>query len=166
MTANHGGRNHDSRVLQDSSLWQKFEVQKQLPFPGAVLLGDSGYPLREWLITPFLGDPEDPASQRFNSAHSKTRCIVEQTFGILKTRFYCLKTGLRIKDMTLAAKIIIACGVLHNICLLHGEVTSIDDMQLDGPNQHTEALLTNFDSREQCRRLQILNHFQRSQRNR
>ena len=68
--------------------------------------------------------------------------------------------------MTLAAKIIIACGVLHNICLLHGEVTSVDDMQLDGPNQHTEALLTNFDSREQSRRLQILNHFQRSQRNR
>ena len=161
MTANHGGRNHDCSVLQDSSLWQKFEVQKQLPFLGAVLLSDSGYPLREGLITPFLGDP---ASQRFNSAHNKTRCIVEQTFCILKNRFYCLKTGLRIKDMTLAAKIILACSVLHNLCLLHG-VTSVDDMQLDGPNQPTEALLTNFDSREQCHRLQILNHFQCSHRN-
>jgi hypothetical protein len=48
------GRNHDSKVLKSSSLWESME-RGEGPFPGAVLLGDSGYPLREWLITPFAG---------------------------------------------------------------------------------------------------------------
>ncbi len=49
------GRNHDSKVLKNSSLWASME-QGEGPFPGAVLLGDSGYPLREWLITPYPGE--------------------------------------------------------------------------------------------------------------
>ena len=48
------GRNHDSKVLKNSSLWESME-RGEGPFPGAVLLGDSGYPLREWLITPYAG---------------------------------------------------------------------------------------------------------------
>jgi len=54
---NYIGRCHDSRVLRESSLWTAFEEQKLSPFPGAVILGDSAYPLTEWLITPFPGEP-------------------------------------------------------------------------------------------------------------
>ena len=120
VNANFGGRSHDSRVLRSSSLWARFEDRGDLPFDGAVLLGDSAYPLRSWLMTPFLGNPDDDAKKRFNRSHSRTRTIVEQAFGILKQRFYCLRTGLRVKDITLASKIVVACIILHNLSIQHG----------------------------------------------
>jgi hypothetical protein len=55
LNANYPGRCHDSHVLRQSSLWESFEVNGNRPFPGAVLLGDSAYPLKDWLMTPFPG---------------------------------------------------------------------------------------------------------------
>lgn len=160
INASQGGRCHDSGVLQSSSLWQLFELQGRLPFPGAVLLGDSGYPLRPWLMTPYLGNPNE-SQQRFNAAHSRTRCIVEQTFGVLKQRFHCLKGGLRVKDMKLAGKIIVSCAVLHNLCILHGS-----DWEAEGPEEnsvaHLDPDLTVQDERGEHRRSQLLLHFQRN----
>jgi nuclease HARBI1 len=165
VNVNHGGRSHDSRVLQNSSVWQKFEVEGQLPFPGAVLLGDSGYPLRQWLITPFSA-PADQAQQRFNFAHSKTRCIVEQTFGLLKNRFSCLKSGLRVKDMTLAGRLIIACIVLHNLCILHGADEVEGEDGADEENQPAgDMVQVENDARGNHRRLQLLAQLQQHQRN-
>jgi hypothetical protein len=43
------------QVLRESSLWETFEGGAR-PFPGAVILGDSAYPNRDWLVTPFPGD--------------------------------------------------------------------------------------------------------------
>ena len=112
LNANYGGRSHDSRVLRCSSLWHSFEVQRQRPFPGAVLLADSGYPLRDWILTPFP-DP-DPDQARYNRSHIRTRNSVERAFGLWKKRFYCLALGLRVRDMALCTKIITCCAILHN----------------------------------------------------
>ena len=58
-------------------------------------MADSAYPCREWLIPPFPGDT-DGAQKRFNIAQRKTRNIIERCFGIVKNRFYALKTGIRL----------------------------------------------------------------------
>ena len=55
VDASAPGRTHDSRVLRESPLWASMESGER-PFPGAVLLADSGYALRDWLITPFIGN--------------------------------------------------------------------------------------------------------------
>ncbi len=91
-----------------------------LPFHGAVLLGDSAYPLQSWLLTPFPGDPDGPKGQ-FNIAHIKTRNVVEQMFGCLKNRFYALKTGIRLKDPKEASKLIVSAAILHNLCIRYGD---------------------------------------------
>jgi hypothetical protein len=59
-----------------------------------ILLGDSGYALRSFLITPYL-DPVQPHQRRFNRAHKKTRCLVERVIGTWKRRFHVLHSEIR-----------------------------------------------------------------------
>ncbi|PSN43286.1 putative nuclease HARBI1 [Blattella germanica] len=68
--ANWPGSVNDARVLRRSSLYTRME-QGWRPAPDAVLIGDSIYPLRSWLIPPLLRNPEDPAQLRFVRAHKK-----------------------------------------------------------------------------------------------
>ncbi|KAM7282307.1 putative nuclease HARBI1 isoform X1 [Ixodes scapularis] len=64
------GSVHDSFVWQFSWLRNQLE-QGQLPRDGRFLLGDSGYPLEPWLITPVPGNhATSTACGRFNKAHS------------------------------------------------------------------------------------------------
>lgn len=88
-----------------------------------ILLGDSGYACRNYLLTPILR-PETDAEVRYNNAHKKTRVVIEQLFGVWKRRFPCLYYSLRTK-LTTSAAIICATAVLHNICIQHnlGEVS-------------------------------------------
>ena len=111
VNANHPGSCHDGHVICYSSLWRSFK-SGNLPFPGAVLLGDSAYALRPWLLTPFAGEPEG-AKLRYNMAHIKTRNVIERAFGVLKARFYTLKTGIRLNDPAQASKLNVAATILH-----------------------------------------------------
>ncbi|KAM7311897.1 uncharacterized protein ISCGN_008804 [Ixodes scapularis] len=64
------GSVHDSFVWQFSWLRNQLE-QVQVPRDGRFLLGDSGYPLEPWLITPVPGNhATSTACGRFNKAHS------------------------------------------------------------------------------------------------
>ena len=76
-------------------------------------IGDRGYPLRRYLITP-VRRPATRAEAQFNESHKKTRCCIERTFGVLKSRFSCLSFGLRTPPLR-ASNIIVACAVLHNL---------------------------------------------------
>lgn len=49
-------------------------------------LGDSGYPLRQWLITP-ITNPNNEAEEYFNTAQMACRSIIERCNGVLKQRF-------------------------------------------------------------------------------
>ncbi len=73
---------NDCRVLSNSSLYRTFEKDGWRPFPKAILLGDSIYPCKEWLIPPI---PDVLAKSdkelKFNRSHKSTRRTVEQTLG-------------------------------------------------------------------------------------
>ncbi|KAI1692453.1 DDE superfamily endonuclease domain-containing protein [Ditylenchus destructor] len=77
-----------------------------------VLLGDSGYALRDFLQTP-IPNPQTPAENRYNAAHKRTRSRIECAIGQLKNSWRCL-SKLRVKGPTYAAEIIKAVIVLHN----------------------------------------------------
>ncbi|WAR20815.1 HARB1-like protein, partial [Mya arenaria] len=64
---------------------------------GYYLLGDSGYPAKRWLLTPYLA-PQNATVEGYNRSHKITRALVERSIGQLKKR------------------VIVACCVLHNIC--------------------------------------------------
>ena len=132
VNAEHPGSCHDGHVIRYSQLWRKFE-DGNLPFPGAVLLGDSAYALRPWLLTPFPGQPEG-AKLRYNIAHLRTRNVIERAFGVLKARFSCLKTGIRLRDPAESSKLIVACTIIHNLCLKYGD-DELSGGEEDGTNQ-------------------------------
>ncbi|KAG5870318.1 hypothetical protein JTB14_038401 [Gonioctena quinquepunctata] len=55
------------------------------------LLGDSGYPLQPFLLTPIVGaDPNTPDG-RYTESHVRTRNVVERCIGVLKAYFRCLR---------------------------------------------------------------------------
>ncbi|XP_029348186.1 putative nuclease HARBI1 [Acyrthosiphon pisum] len=109
------GKMHDARILQHSFIYKDAYLQ-QVCRSKYHILGDAAYPLEENIITPFKDYGNLTNNEKlFNKNHSKTRVVIENTFGLLKGRFRQL---LKL-DFSLAEKdsnFILACCVLHNLC--------------------------------------------------
>ena len=120
------GSVHDARILRESSIWNHFESQPRLD---GFILGDSGYPLRDWLLTPIL-NPRTAAERRYETAFTSTRATVERCIGVLKRRFHGLRTEMRYAPVR-ATKIITACMVLHNLAIQYGTPLPADDNDED-----------------------------------
>jgi hypothetical protein len=83
-----------------------------------ILEGDSGYPCRSWLLTPFPNPTED-YQKLYNTAHRKTRVVVECSFGKLKRQWNILHEGLRM-PVARAPKVIGVCFMLRNMAIDKG----------------------------------------------
>ncbi|CAH0731890.1 unnamed protein product, partial [Brenthis ino] len=112
-----GGASHDAFVWENSQLNTYMQTLHRNG-ESVWLPGDSGYPQRPWLMTPYNNPAPGSAGETFNKLHSRARVTIENTFGRLKNRWRCL-----CKDRVLhykpekCAQIILACSVLHNIAL-------------------------------------------------
>lgn len=109
VSAKWPGSCHDSFILKDSQMWDDFENG----IKHGILLGDSAYPSRKWLITPFP-HPQNDHEQGFNNAQTKARSIIERTFGRFKRRFAMMHQEVRVNPSR-ACKFIAAAAMLHNI---------------------------------------------------
>ncbi|KAL3871268.1 hypothetical protein ACJMK2_039275 [Sinanodonta woodiana] len=116
------GSVHDSRMFRESQLCTAFENGEHDGF----LLGDSGYPCRKFLLTPYNA-ATTTKQKKYNDALCKTRVIIEQTFGILKRRFPCLHTGMRVSPDK-ASLYTLSCVVLHNIGIYKGDIIPVDEL--------------------------------------
>ena len=169
------GSVHDARMYRESNLSRKFQegelhsehiidlillclckIAQSLyliagQFDGWIL-GDRGYPCLPMLITPYPNPAPGPQTT-LNRAHSRTRVKIENTFGILKSRFQCLR-GLRVCPER-ACDIIVACAVLHNIATLRKEMPPPFDPFLE------EEHIPQMDSRagQRMREYICQNHF-------
>ena len=83
---------------------------------GEHILGDSGYMLRPYSLTPYR-QPGSISRSSYNYAHKRTRVVIEQTFGRWKRRFHCLHGEIRL-NRDKVCTIIVACAVLHNMAIL------------------------------------------------
>ena len=88
VVARWPGATHDSFMFSDSALGQHLEEDMLLLADG-VLLGDSGYPCKSYLLTPFM-HPAGRPQRRYQHDHTSTRSSVERTIGILKSHFRVL----------------------------------------------------------------------------
>ena len=117
------GSTHDSRIFENRNTADKLRDGVL----DGILLGDSGYACRAYLLTPIL-KPKNAGEVRYNTAHRRTRCIIERCFGLLKRRFPCLHLGLR-TAVANTLVIIVATVVLHNFALIHREQDFDEDIE-------------------------------------
>lgn len=107
------GSVHDSRVLKNSPLGQNLAEKCGQYF----ILGDSGYPLKRNLLTPYKDRGNLTRLQKkYNILLSKNRYVIEHCFGVLKQKFRQLY-HIKLRDMETIVHMIRAACVLHNIAL-------------------------------------------------
>lgn len=80
-----------------------------------MLLGDSGYPNKSWLLTPNVAADLPPNGvETYTRRHKSTRQVVECSIGMLKQKFPCLRL-LRLKSPESCCRVILACVTLYNV---------------------------------------------------
>jgi DDE superfamily endonuclease len=118
------GSAHDARVYDDAKV-------KGLPrILGKFYLGDGGYGLSRYLLTPyrgvryhiieFAGNGLAPANKKelFNHRHSSLRICVERLFGVTKNRFPVLRK-MSPYSFEFQCDIVQCCFLLHNFIRLN-----------------------------------------------
>ena len=95
--------------------------------------------LSEFLMTP-VKNPHDAAKENYNTAHTRTRVIIEKCFGVTKQRFRCLHKsgGALTYGPGKCCKIIIACFILHNMCI-QANIPIIDEDEDDVEDDEDEG---------------------------
>ncbi|XP_054726194.1 putative nuclease HARBI1 [Anastrepha obliqua] len=88
VNARFPGSCHDAGIWTTSPVRVKL-IREHILGAFKWLLGDSGYPLEPWLLTP-IATPSSASEEIFNKTHIKVKNTIERAFVVLKSRFRCL----------------------------------------------------------------------------
>jgi len=143
VDARYPGSSHDAFVWSVSNARQYYLGQYESGDRSFRLLGDCGYGIEPFLLTPYRDPTYNSREYKFNIAHSSARNVVERTIGVLKSRFRCLLGTLHYKPEKVVKIINVCCG-LHNICrdynVQHNVEEIIDDFhELSEDNESPPA---------------------------
>lgn len=125
VSAKCPGSFHDSRCLKASNMWRMWDIHGWRPdndYQG-IILGDSAYALRSWLMTPIVRNVNVLPHLRnaiglYLRSHRRTRFLVECAIGIWKEKFPVLNQ-FRIRSPVRIANVIYATATLHNMQNFH-----------------------------------------------
>ncbi|XP_046674737.1 putative nuclease HARBI1 [Homalodisca vitripennis] len=109
VDASWPGSVHDARIWRNSDIYRIMEFNQA----NALLIGDSGYGIAPWLMTPY----ENPITAReraYNPCLAQERVIIERCFGQLKQRFPIMQNKIRIKTENVPS-MVVCCFILHNV---------------------------------------------------
>ncbi|RVE46114.1 hypothetical protein evm_009188 [Chilo suppressalis] len=137
VNPNFPGSTHDAAVWRASNVNKSLERAYIQGNENEWLLGDKGYPLLPWLMTP-LSAPATAAEQQYNNCHKQARNIIEKTFGKLKNRFRCLlKHRILHYSPEKSAKIIVSCCTLYN--LFFDTYSADEDDEITDEEEHINS---------------------------
>ena len=136
VSTGYPGSLHDARVLRLSQIFDAAENDLILTEPTVdvngtivrpLIVGDSAYPLKPWLLCPFKDNGALSREQKkFNEELSKARIVSEHAYGLTKGRWRVLQKRLD-EDSDRIPDAIIACCILHNICIVRGDRYEINN---------------------------------------
>jgi len=118
------GRVSDGGVLNHTNFYEKLinnglqiPEPTQLPQSNRVLeyvfVSDEAFAMRPDLIKPYNRDSLNKERRIFNYRLSRARRVVENTFGILASRFRIFHTSINLKVENIET-VVLACCALHN----------------------------------------------------
>lgn len=129
--------------VHDSAVWQVSNLKQQIKSThngNSWLLGDSGYPIEPWLLTPFI-NPRTQTEKLYNKLHIKARNVIERCFGVLKSRFRCLHKYRTLHySPSKTSKIINAVITLHNLCIKTNEPLIDEEYPIEDGNDNEEYI--------------------------
>lgn len=111
------GSMHDDQVLEKSALYQRANGGL---LKGVWIVGNSGYPLLDWVLVPYTQQNLTWTQHAFNEKIGEVQKVAKDAFARLKARWSCLqkRTEVKLQDLPV---VLGACCVLHNICEMRGE---------------------------------------------
>lgn len=119
------GKMNDSSVLQSSSLFRQCQKGEKLNGPkmslseetelGEYIIGDAGYPLLPWLLTPYQGSQLPESKLDFNKRLLATHLVAHKALARLKEVWKMIKGDLWRPDKHKLPRFILVCCILHNI---------------------------------------------------
>ncbi|XP_066596274.1 putative nuclease HARBI1 [Prorops nasuta] len=122
------GSVHDQRVLRQSEIQNYLGDLEKFPNDSHIV-GDSAYKLHENLLVPYRDNGHLTQRQKnYNFCHSSARICIERAFGLLKGRFRSLLNLFVMNRTDLIPMHILACCVLHNICIMQNDELHINDV--------------------------------------
>lgn len=162
--AGFAGSVGDLRVFRNSDLWREIQIDKQFFFPNdEFIIGDKVYPVLIRCISPYIDRGQltaviyfviysyifscridlkyfvissFQAQKNFNTVLLSKRSVIERTFALLKGRFRRLKfLDINVDKIPY---VIIACTVLHNICLDGIDENDVEDFIQEGMEMEIE----------------------------
>ncbi|XP_018398074.1 PREDICTED: putative nuclease HARBI1 [Cyphomyrmex costatus] len=127
------GSVHDARVFRNSPVARFLELPEQYFPEDSHIIGDAVYNIHPNIMVPFRRNNGHLTRRQtnFNFCLSSTRMAIERVIGQLKIRFRILLDYLPLTDIKKIPEFIVACCVLHNICLLQNDEMVIGLVQHD-----------------------------------
>ena len=127
------GRAHDARVFAQSPIAQQLpdlcHVEDKRLDETYHIIGDSAYPLSNYLMTPYRVRKQGMSVQqkKFNTHLASKRSVIERAFGLLGIRFPRLMR-LNVKSLDKRIMCIVSACVLHNWCILEDDGEDFEDI--------------------------------------
>lgn len=129
----------DALVLQSSGFFKLAEEGKRLNGKKLQLsegtelreyiIGDAGFPLLPWLLTPYQGKGLSDIQAEFNKRHSATRLVAQTALARLKDVWRIIHGVMWMPDKNRLPRIVLVCCLLHNI-IIDMEDEVLDEMPL------------------------------------
>ncbi|KVH93992.1 protein ANTAGONIST OF LIKE HETEROCHROMATIN PROTEIN 1-like [Cynara cardunculus var. scolymus] len=116
------GSMSDDKILEKSAISQRFNIGY---LKNIWIVGNSGYPLLDWLLVPYTHQHHTWSQHSFNEKIGDVQKTAKDAFMRLKGRWTCLqkRTEVKLQDLPV---VLGACCVLHNICEMNGEAMDPD----------------------------------------
>ena len=141
------GSESDCGIYNDSPMFQGIQDGTiKLPPPEPLpndnedtpyfFIGDDAFPLRQHMLNPYSAPYLDNDQLVFNYWLSRARRVVENLFGIMASRLWCLLQTLEVTPKK-AISITKACLTLHN---LFRERYGVNNVSVDDEDENNEVI--------------------------